>query len=122
MVFSFCGFFSDFPMRDGVRLSGDIVSWPIRSWEKVLAMPMSVDALLRGSEELAFDIIRRLVCGCWSVGYAGALCARGLLIPLSLTAPGTWNYYFPPTQALRNIFHQLRHLQSFQHLSQDRVD
>ena len=43
-------------------------------------MPMSVDALtgalctvpaellLRGSEELVSDIMRRLVCGCWSAG------------------------------------------------------
>ena len=31
-------------------------------------MPMSVDALFRGSEELASDIMRRLVCGCWFAG------------------------------------------------------
>ena len=43
-------------------------------------MPISVDALtgalctlpaellLRGSEELVSDIMRRLVCGCWSAG------------------------------------------------------
>ena len=41
-------------------------------------MPMSVDALtgtlytaellLRGSEELVSDIMRRLVCRCWSAG------------------------------------------------------
>ena len=29
---------------------------------------MSVDALLRGSEEPASDTKERLVCGCWSAG------------------------------------------------------
>ena len=71
-------------------------------------MPMSVDAgtstlytrrttsqglgraCIRQYEEAG---LRVLVCGCWSAvlvwGYAGALCAGGLLIPLSPTATGT---------------------------------
>ena len=61
-------------------------------------MPISVDALFRRSVELASDIMKGLVdrcwsagagLRCWSVGYAGALCAGQLLIPLSPTAPGT---------------------------------
>ena len=56
-------------------------------------MPISVDALtgalfmvtvellLRGSQEFVSDTMRRLVCRGWYVGYAGALCAGGLLIP-----------------------------------------
>ena len=40
-----------------------------------------------------------LVYGCWSLGYAGALCAGGLLIP--------------PREALRIIAHQLRYLEFY---------
>ena len=43
-----------------------------------------------------------LVCGYWSVGYADALCARELLIPLTHRA-----------RHLRIICYLLRHLEFF---------
>lgn len=52
-------------------------------------MAMSVDALLRGSEDLASNNMRKLSCGSCFVDCAGALCVGGLLIPLSATMPGT---------------------------------
>ena len=61
---------------------------PIRLMH-LLVLCIPAELLLRGSEELVSDMMRRLDCGCWSVGYAGALCAGGLLIPLSPTAQGT---------------------------------
>lgn len=62
-------------------------------------MPMTVDALLRGSEELAYDLIRSLVCRCWSAGailpywsdsYECIHCVGGLLITLCPIVPRIW--------------------------------
>ena len=75
-------------------------------------MPMLVDALLRGSEELASDIMRGLVCGCWSAG-----AVLRVLVCRLCKCTLYWRAADPPeshcARHLEIISYQLRHLEFF---------